>query len=139
MTMHTPSCYFLLKVPGIDTIGSFTHCTGMELEFEVLEYAEGGNHESVYRLPGHVRYPNLVLTRGLTDQDALHAWLWKTRNEPELKEITVQFQDHTKKVLRTWTFADAFPVRWHGPTFSASSSDLATEVLEIAHAGMKGA
>ena len=137
--MYIPSCYFVLKVPGIDTIGQFTHCSGMELEFEVLEYAEGGNHEMTYRLPGHVRYPNLVLTRGLTDQDALHAWLWKTRTEPELKEITVQFQDHQKAVLRTWTFADAFPVRWQGPTFSASSSDVATEVLEIAHAGMKGA
>jgi phage tail-like protein len=134
-----PTCYFLLRVPDIDTIGHFTQCSGLEMEFEVLEYAEGGNNEQVYRLPGHVRYPNLVLTRGLTDQDALHKWLWDTQTEPKLKEITVQYMDSTKKVLRTWTFADAFPVRWHGPTFAASSSDLATEVLEIAHAGMKAA
>jgi phage tail-like protein len=135
----TPTCYFLLKVPGIDTIGQFTQCSGMELEFEVLEYAEGGNNESVYRLPGHVRYPNLVLTRGLTNQDALEQWLWKTRNEPELKEITLQLLDSTKTVIRTWTFADAFPIRWQGPTFMAAGSDIATEVLEIAHAGLAGA
>jgi phage tail-like protein len=138
-TIPNTSCYFVLTVPDIHTIGAFTSCSGMEIEFEVLEYSEGGNHEMTYRLPGHVRYPNLVLERGLTDQDALHTWLWKTRNEPELKEITIEYQDSTKKALRTWTFADAFPVRWSGPTFAASSSDIATERLEIAHSGIKGA
>jgi phage tail-like protein len=133
-----PSCYFIIKVPGYETIGMFTACSGLEIEFEVLQYAEGGNHEFVHQLPGNLRYPNLVLSRGLTDQDSLRKWLWKTRNEPELKEVTLQFQDQKRTVLQTWTFADAFPVRWTGPTFAADSSSIAVESLEIAHSGMAG-
>ena len=57
---------------------------------------------------------------------------------PELKEVTLQFQDQSRSVLQTWTFADAFPVRWTGPSFAADSSSIAVESLEIAHAGMAG-
>jgi len=133
-----PTCYFQITVPGYDTIGLFTSCTGLEIEFEIFQYAEGGNHEFVHQLPGNLRYPNLVLTRGLTNQDSLRKWVWKTRNEPELKEVTLQFHDQSKRVLQTWTFADAFPVRWNGPTFAADSSSIAVESLEIAHSGMAG-
>jgi phage tail-like protein len=133
-----PSCYFQIKVPDYDTIGMFTTCTGLEIEFEVFQYAEGGNHEFVYQLPGNLRYPNLVLTRGMTDAKNLREWVWKTRAEPELKELTIEFRDQQQKVLQTWTFNDAFPVRWHGPSFGADSMSIATETLEIAHGGLKG-
>jgi phage tail-like protein len=133
-----PASFFVLKVPDIDTIGAFTHCTGLEVEFDVLQYHEGGNNEFVHHLPGHMKHPNLVFTRGLTNQDNFHKWLWKTKTEPELKEITLQFLDHTKKVQRTWTFGDAFPVKWTGPEFDADSHQIAVERLEVAHSGLKG-
>ncbi|MDC3332360.1 phage tail protein, partial [Ilumatobacter sp.] len=31
----------------------------------------------------------------------------------------------------------AFPVKWTGPSFSASSTDMAEEQLEIAHHGFR--
>jgi hypothetical protein len=34
------------------------------------------------------------------------------------------------------TFADAFPVRWTGPSFDANTTGLGTESLEIAHSGL---
>jgi phage tail-like protein len=132
-----PACFFLIKVPDIDTIGAFTKCGGLSLEFEIMEYAEGGNNEFVRHFPGRLKYPRLTFSRGLTDQDAFHKWLWKTRNEPELKDITLTYQDHTKKVLRTWVFTEAFPVKWTGPDFDANSSSIATETLEVVHSGLK--
>ena len=134
-----PACFFLIKVPGIDTIGAFMKCSGLQLEFEVMQYAEGGNNEFVRHFPGRVSYPRLTLSRGLTDQDAFHQWLWKTRNAPELKDITLTYQDHTKKVLRTWVFSEAFPVKWTGPEFDANSQSIATETLEVVHSGLKAA
>ena len=133
-----PTCYFLVKVPGIDTVGLFNHCSGLEIKFDVFQYAEGGNHEFVHQLPGDLTYPNLVLSRGLTDQDNLRKWVWATRNEPELKEVKLQFLDHGRNVLQTWSFTDAFPVRWSGPSFGADDGSIAMETLEIAHHGMLG-
>ena len=42
-----------------------------------------------------------------------------------------------RETVREWAFYDAFPVRWSGPTLSASASDVATETLEIAHHGFR--
>jgi phage tail-like protein len=131
------TCFFQLTVPGYDTIGNFTECGGLEVEFDVFQYAEGGNHETVYQLPGDMRYPNLHLARGMTDSKALHEWMWKTHHEPELKEIRVEFKDPGKRTLQAWSFNEAFPVKWVGPRFAAGHDGIGTEELHIAHAGLR--
>jgi phage tail-like protein len=133
-----PTCYFALTVPGYDVIGLFTECGGLEFEFDVFQYNEGGNHETVYQLPGDLKYPNLHLKRGMTDSQNLREWMWKTHNEPELKEIRLEFRTHGKQSLQAWAFGDAFPVKWVGPRFAASSNEIATEELHIAHSGLTG-
>jgi phage tail-like protein len=134
----TPVSLFVVKVPDIDTIGLFTQCSGLEMKVDVFEYAEGGNNEFVHQLPGQVSYPNLVLERGLTNEDAVLKWFNATRSQPQLKEVTITFQTHTQQPIRTFTFADAFPVRWTGSSAQAGASAIAFETLEIAHSGLKG-
>ena len=41
------------------------------------------------------------------------------------------------KRLRAWNFDGAFPIKWHGPSFAAGSTDMAVEELEIAHHGFR--
>jgi phage tail-like protein len=134
----TPGSIFVVRVPDIDTIGMFTRCSGLELQVDVLEYAEGGNNEFVHQLPGRLRYPNLVLARGLTNEDAVLKWFTATRTKADLKEVTITFQTHKQKTIRTFTFADAFPVRWTGPAAEAGTATIPLETLEIAHGGLKG-
>lgn len=132
-----PTCYFVVTVPDIDTIGMFMSCHGLQLEVETLEYNQGGDNEVTHHLPTRLRYPNLTLTRGLTKEDAMVKWLEAAKTKAELKEVTLKQQDHQKNVIRTWTFADAFPVKWTGPEFDAEANGVATETLEIAHGGLK--
>jgi phage tail-like protein len=128
--------YFRITIPGIE-IGLFRECSGLEMEFEVFEWAEGGNNEFVFSLPGRVRYPRLALSRGLTDQAALQEWFWRTRHEPELKEVSVELSTPDTKSTRSWVFADAYPVRWSGPRIAAHGTEMAVETLEIVHSGLK--
>jgi phage tail-like protein len=127
--------HFILEVPGL-AIGAFAECTGMTIEREVLEYAEGGLNTFIHKLPGHTKYPNLVLKRGITDQDALQKWFWDSQTVAQLKDITVKLVAPTGEVRRTWSFAQAFPVKWTGPKLSAGSDAAATEELEVAHQGL---
>ena len=76
---------FVLKIPDIDTVGFFMHCSGLKLGFDVLEYQEGGNNDFVNRLPGGLHYPNLVLSRGLTREDVLLKWFYATHTKAERK------------------------------------------------------
>src|SRR4051812_35397319 len=104
---------FVVAIPGFDTIGHFSYCHGLELGVDVYEYREGGNNETVYRLPGPLNYPNLLLTRGLTNEQALLQWFLSTQAQTERKEVTLTLKGGD--VDRTWTFADAFPIKWTGP------------------------
>lgn len=89
----------------------------------------------MHRLPGPVTYPNLVLSRGLTNEEALLKWFWATQTQAELKEVTLTLGDASAS--RSWAFAEAFPVRWTGPQIGADGRTVATETLEIAHTGLK--
>ena len=62
-------------------------------------------------------------------------WFLATPTEAERKEITLTLK--TADAERTWTFADAFPVKWIGPQIDSSGGGIAIETLEIAHAGLK--
>ena len=128
--------HFKVSVPGL-TIGTFRQCNGLSMEFDVFEWAEGGNNEFIHHLPGRMRYPYLTLSSGLTDDAALQQWFWKTREKAELKEVTIELATQDGTVKRAWTFADAFPVRWSGPSVGADAAGLATESLDIAHSGLK--
>jgi phage tail-like protein len=127
---------FKVSVPGID-IGTFRECDGLSMEFDVFEWAEGGNNEFVHHLPGRARYPYLRLSGGLTENKAMQQWFEKTREKAELKEVTIELRSQNGKSTRSWTFADAFPIRWTGPQITADSRGMATESLEIAHSGLK--
>ena len=127
---------FTLKIPGIDEVGVFMQCSGLQIEFDVYEYHEGGNNDFVHRLPGAARYPNLILSRGLTNEEALLKWFWATLTQADRKEVTITLS-YGKSKPRSWTFTDAFPVKWSGPQMDANATDVAIETLEIAHSGLK--
>src|SRR5690348_15797502 len=82
-------CVFVVKIPDIDTIGYFTACRGLRLGVQVYEYQEGGNNGIVHRLPGPLTYPNLVLERGLTNEQAMLEWFWATQTQAQRKQLTI--------------------------------------------------
>ena len=129
-----PSTGFLAEVLG-RTLGTFSAIRGLEAQVDILEYREGGINDVVHRLPGALTYPNLVLSNGLTSR-AIEEWFALTRLGAERHTMTVTFLDAAGKAVRAWSFAEAFPVRWTGPTLGADSGAVAGEELEIAHGGM---
>lgn len=128
---------FWIRVEPSLTIGEFRECSGLSMEREILEYAEGGNNDFVHKLPGRVKYANLVLKRGTTDQDGLLQWFMDARSSPVLRTVTVTMVDATGTVdAQVWAFQSAYPVKWAGPNLNAGSDSAATETLEIAHGGL---
>jgi phage tail-like protein len=133
---------FLFEVDGVQ-IGMFSQVTGLEVRVEVATYHEGGENGFLHQLPGRMTWPHIVLRRGVTDSDALFAWVNKTAgpgfsaNSDKLSRstgaITVIGSDGSR--LRAWDLKDVFAVRWSGPTFDAASSDALHEELELAHHG----
>lgn len=128
-----------LELPGVK-LGTFREISGIGVEVETMDYTEGGNNEFVYKLPVRVKYQNLVLKRGITHHSALLQWFQDARTQgvqSVKKDMTITLMGPGGETIRTWAFTDAYPVKWTGPTLNASSGQIATETLEIAHTGLK--
>jgi phage tail-like protein len=116
-------------------IGAFSECTGLTVEYDVFEYQEGGEQRYVHKFRGGLKYPNLVLKRGVTYEDELLQWFFDRSDREGRGNITLDLLGDDGEIVRTWSFAEAFPVKWTGPSFNAKSTNVATETLEIAHHG----
>ena len=58
----------------------FQEVGGLSFEVETEELRAGGENGFCYKLPKRVKYPNLVLKRGLLKGSALIAWLESARD-----------------------------------------------------------
>ena len=138
------SATFLFEVDGI-YIGSFQEVSGLEVSIETEDVQEGGQNSFTHKLPGRMSWPNITLKRGVTRQDSLLKWLNESSGEQFAangnklvrKSAAITLVDRTGTRLRSWDFADAYPVKWTGPSFAATSTDAATEELEITHHGFR--
>lgn len=115
-------------------VGLFQACDGIDVQYDVLEYAEGGE-TFVHTLHGQVRYSNLTLKRGVTNEDTLLKWFRASKKRASRGAITVSLLTPGSKNVRKWSFRAAHPIKWSGPSLSTGSSNLATETLVIAHEG----
>lgn len=137
---------FLVEIDGVE-IGRFHEVSGLQVDIEVEDYVEGGENGFVHKFPGRMTWPNLVFKRGITKEDVFMKWLHdsvgdgmasrKGKAKRTTAAITLTTPDG--KRLRKWNVVDAFPVRWTGPTFSTTSTEVASEELEISHHGFRSA
>jgi phage tail-like protein len=128
---------FLVEVEGL-VVGGFREVRGLESNVEVKEYAEGGRNGYLHKIPGETRYPNLVLSRGLTDIDTLWSWYRDvTQGNIVRRNLSLMLLDGQRLPVMWWDIVSAVPIKWSGPTFDASrDSDVAVETVELVHQGI---
>ena len=128
---------FALEIDSVQ-VANFLECSGLKTSTEVFEIEEGGNNQFTHKLPGRSKWENLVLKYGVTSDISLLSW----RNEVLAGQFearrsgAVLMMSVAGKVIRRYSFQNAWPVSWEGPSFNASSAELAIETLEIAHEGL---
>lgn len=127
--------HFMLEVEDA-VLGFFTECTGLQAEYETYPYAEGGQNMFVHQLRGRLRYSNIVLKRGITSSQAMLEWFRQTKERSSRGGMTIKLLDRDLKVIQTWAFSCAVPIKYAGPTTSTDGTGMAIETLEIAHEGL---
>lgn len=118
------------------SLGTWSKCEGLAVEYEIFEYQEGGLNEYVHRLPGRCKYPNVRLTRPLDEKSAdVATWVSSGLKSVQRDNAIITLLDPNGQKVCSWTLAQACPVKWTGPTLDAAGNQIATEVLELAHNG----
>jgi len=139
MAEHGLTLRFKVIIDGYGSLGNFGKCEGLTMEYSVHEYKEGGQNGFVHKFPGRASYPNIKLTRPIDSDSALVAgWLASIQGAVQRQTAQIAILDADGAVVTAWNLADAYLVKWSGPTLDVGSNSVAMETLELAHNGFLG-
>lgn len=135
-----PAFYF--KVAFAATLGmsdtSFQEVSGISTEIETESVMEGGNQYGI-KLPKSIKYPNLVLKRGIADMTSpLVIWCTAVMESnfsvPIVPmPVSVYLMNEEQTPVRGWAFANAYPVKWEVESFNSTKNEVAIEKIEMSY------
>jgi phage tail-like protein len=127
---------FRVEIDGITRAG-FRECSGLDTSQDPIDYREGTDPLTARKLPGLVKYANITLKWGSTNDAEL--WEWRAKamtGNVERKNGSIVLLDETGKEQLRWNFHEAWPIKWTGPSFNATGNEVAIETLELVHEGV---
>ena len=128
---------FLVKIQNLDL--GCNEISGLVNETTVIEYRNGSDLPTPHKLPGQIKYNNLVFKRGFTPNGKeLRDWRMTVVNgKTERRSGTITLLDEGRKPALVWKFFEAWPSKLSGPAMNAKNSDVAVEELELAVEGVE--
>ena len=115
----------------------FQECSEIGMSVDVVEYRNGNEKEnSVRKLTGLARYPDVTLKRGIIGSLELYTWLDDIRNgnQSAVRTVVVQLmnEDHSS-VVQEWKLLRARIVKHVSGPFNARASEVAMEEITVAY------
>ena len=128
--------FFALEIDGL-TIGWFTGCSGLSMEFDVITFKEGNGSAIVERKrPGKSKYSEVVLKRGFTQDRALYDWFDEVvaaDSPTPYKTGAVVIYDRTQQEVARYSLEQCWPSRMSASDLQAGSDEVMVEELTIQH------
>lgn len=128
---HLYSGKFKIEIEGV-TQGAFAAVDGIESTTDVVTFVDGSD-VIVRKRPGHTRYSNIVLRRGLLVNTELWDWyraVVEGKVQRKAGSIIVCGDDGTE--IFRYNFFEAWPCRWRSLVLHASTPETLVEEIELA-------
>jgi phage tail-like protein len=137
---------------GKITVAQFRSCGGLDSTRAPIKYREGTDKTLVSRqLAGMVSHSNITLSHGITTDHSLWDWYNGSASNGALVagqagaeygainrvDISIWLRDDAGQDRVQWKIKQAWPTKWTGPSFDATSDAIAIESLELAHEGIE--
>lgn len=114
----------------------FQEVSGLTSELGIEEVVEGGENRFSHRLPNRAKYGNLILKRGLFTDSQLIDWckdaIESFQFSPTTVNVTLLNENH-EPVADTFSFQNAWPVKWSVSDFKSQDNSIVVETLELAY------
>ena len=136
-TNHPPiGFHFSVEFPNVSTDSKdqqFQSVSGLTVDIDTEEIAEGGENRFKHKVPVRTDYPNLVLKRGLLTDSKVITWIRDAMENFKFKptNIIVKLLNEKHEPLLSWNIVHAYPVKWSVTDFNAEESKLVIETLEL--------
>ncbi len=144
---HLASCLFYFEADGI-TEKSIKEVSGLGVENTPAQEVHGSTKNGqIFRqaTPTVVKFTNITLKLVATADKDIYQW-YEDCNEDmgtprqwmqKRKGGYVTAYNQQLQALARWEIKMCYPVKYTGPTLTASSGDMATETIELVHEGIK--
>ena len=133
-----PGFHFKVEFSGISTKKNdhqFQSVSGLTVDLDTEEIAEGGENRFKHKIPVRTKYPNLVLKRGLLVDSGVINWCRKALEDFEFEPInlTIKLLNEKHDPLLSWNIVHAYPVKWDVGEFNAEENKLVIESMELSY------
>ena len=132
---------FGLEIDGVE-LARFTAVSGLGYESEVVTFQDTLADGKVItrKRPGRISFPDIVLKRGLSADNALVEWYQTVVDgQVERKSGSVVIYDQTSTEIGRWNFENGWIAKWSASDLDAGSDDIMIEEVTIAHEYMERA
>ncbi len=125
---------FRVEINGTN-VAAFREVSGLNFTADITEYREGTDaflHPR--KLTGLRKFANVSLKRGITDNRELWLWYLDILNGRSniRRDGAIVLEDEEHNAVMRWEFRDAWITSWQGPSFNATSNDVAIEGIDLA-------
>jgi phage tail-like protein len=128
-----PNFNFVVEVGGGPEI-AFAEVEIPAAEIAVIEYREGADRtNAVRKLPGRVRYGNVVLRRGVDGGLTLWEWFKDVRDGNLVRrDVAITLLDEKREAVQRWLIRDAWPTKYDPSDLNAKGNEALIETMELA-------
>ncbi len=132
------SFHFLVEFEGLgsqEKDHQFQSVSGLSVDIETEEIAEGGENRFKHKLPVKTKYPNLTLKRGILIDSKVIEWCQNAFENFSFKPVnlTIKLLNDKHQPLISWNVVHAYPVKWSVEDFNAQESKLVIESVELTY------
>lgn len=130
--------YFSVEVDGI-TLGYFTACSGLSLEFDVMEQksqSKDGKTRVVQKIPGRAKYSEVVLKRGFTPSTEMYDWFKEVldaKDKTPYKTGAIVVFSRIGVEEARFSLLNMWPSKLSVSDLSAGSDEVMVEELTMQH------
>ena len=124
---------FAVALDGVN-LAAFTEFRLPSLSVQTVDITEGGQNTYVHKLPVRVNVGPATLKHGISKDLTLLKWylqVLKGDLEYAFRQVTVVMYDVGRVPVATWTFREAIPVKWSGPTMKTDDNGISIEEIEF--------
>ncbi|MGM0621102.1 MAG: phage tail protein [Bacteroidota bacterium] len=127
--------HFKVEFSHIEGEFQFQSVSGLTVELETEQIAEGGENRFKHQMPVRTKFPNLVLKRGLLVNSGLVKWCRDAVEDYDITpvDLTISLLNEEHEPLMTWNVVHAYPVKWAMADFNAEESKIVIETIELAY------
>lgn len=118
---------------GGTAVAAFREVTGLSYMIDPIEYREGTDTDKHARkLPGQVKYSNVVCKRGIVSNFDLWTWFSNAvAGQADRRAGAIVLKNELHVDVLRWSFVQGWICKWEGPSMNATANEVAVETVEI--------